>query len=365
MLTYYQTLEVSRTADLGVIRKAYHRISLLCHPDKTVHLPSAERNQREQLFKRANVAFEVLSDHQKRKAYDQDNHLGQGPPQAQNNAARNASPYGQAPDDQQYKYDRRRGQDTPPRSTAGDARDARGFRSSQGLQRAPSSTHRFTASTLGKAPDFQWYHCQLHEYNKQTTLTYSNWLGWSLSVSVANHFKVTASPVIPQKPITESIVIRLLLLRNASNAPRAPNDVAIDLRGVPGNEHAILCSALVETQAAGLELVIELAVASATAQSGAQGSSAWKWTYNIDQEPLAPTQQARVTNMLFYPYMPFMAVTATGGMPAPPYPEESPMRGLLTQFPGINIEDSASNNYCVKEEQQGKLMWRLTAVGSM
>lgn len=61
MLTHYQTLEVSQYADLLAIKKAYHSISLLCHPDKTVHLPDEERAQREQLFKHANVAFEVLS----------------------------------------------------------------------------------------------------------------------------------------------------------------------------------------------------------------------------------------------------------------------------------------------------------------
>ena len=354
MHTHYQTLNVSLSADLVAIKKAYHGISLLCHPDKTVHLPVAERAQREQLFKLANIAFEILSDPQKRKAYDQTVRLGQGRPTTQARNTTTRHPHSPAP-----------GQQPPPRSRAAQPEDARSSQNSSGVQRAPSSSHRFTASTLGKAPDFHWYHCQLNEYSKATTLTYNNWLGWNFSINVASHFKVVAKPVIPQKPVSDSIVIRLSLLRKGKDVPRAPNNVFIDLRGVPGNKHTILSSSLVESQTAGLELVVGIAVAALTAQAVAQGAVAWKWAYNIDHESPAAVTQVRVTNMLLFPYMPFMAIAPSGGMPAPPYPEESPMRGLLTQFPGIKIEDSTPEVYYVKEEQLGKTMWRLTAVGSM
>ncbi|KAF3052484.1 hypothetical protein E8E11_010859 [Didymella keratinophila] len=331
MLTHYQTLDVSHSADVVAIKKAYHSISLLCHPDKTVHLLDAERTQREQLFKLANIAFEILSDPQKRKAYDQNIRLGQGRPTTQ---ARNTTTH--------HPHDPASGRQPPPRSRAAQPDEAQSFQDSSSIQRAPSSVHRFTASTLGKAPDFQWYH-----------------------FNVASRFKVVARPVIPQKLVSDSIVVRLPLLRKGKDVPRAPNNVFIDLRGVPGNKHTILCSLLVESQAAGLELVVEIAVATSTAQAGAQGSAGWKWTYNIDHEPLTASTQARVTNMLLFPYMPFMAIAPNGGMPASPYPEESPMRGLLTQFPGIKIEESAPEAYCVKEKQLDKTMWRLTAVGSM
>lgn len=71
MPTHYQALSVRAMADLATIRKAYHQVSLLHHPDRTLNLSAPERAQREQLFKLANAAFEVLSDHRKRKAYDQ------------------------------------------------------------------------------------------------------------------------------------------------------------------------------------------------------------------------------------------------------------------------------------------------------
>lgn len=122
----------------------------------------------------------------------------------------------------------------------------------------------------------------------------------------------------------ESIVIRLPLLRKGNGVPRAPNNVVIDLRGVLGNKHTILCSTLVESQAAGLELVIEIAVASSTPQAVAQGSVAWKWAYHIDLEPLTATTHTRVTNTLLFPYMPFMAVAPNGGMPASALPGRIP-----------------------------------------
>ncbi|KAJ4378297.1 hypothetical protein N0V86_005997 [Didymella sp. IMI 355093] len=216
------------------------------------------------------------------------------------------------------------------------------------------------ASTLGKAPDFQWYHCQLNEYNKDTTLTYNNWLGWNFSISLASHFKVIAKPDIPQKPVPESIVIRLPLLRKGDNVPRTTDNVCIDLRGVPGDKYIIVCSALIESQAAGLELIVEFVIAHETAQTTVQGPTVWKWAYSIDHEPLMADTQARVTNMLLFPYLPFMAIAPHGGMPTPPYPGESPMRELLMQFPEMKIEESAPDIYCVQEEQQGKTMWRLT-----
>lgn len=370
MLTHYQTLNVSLSADIGAIKKAYHKISLLHHPDKMVHLPDAERARREQLFKFANVAFEVLSDPQKRKTYDQNLRTGQSRSTThdRNTAARNTTthpPYGLAPDAQPPNGGGEPTRSPPPRSPTANPGGTQGFQGSQGIQRAPSSTHRFTASTLGKAPDFHWYHCQLNEYSKHTTLTYNNWLGWNFAIIVANHFKVIAKPVIPQKPVSESIIIRLPLLRKPKEEPHSPNNVVIDLRGAPGNKHTILCPALVESQAAGLELVVELAIAPESAQRIAQGSVAWKWAYVIDHEPLAAGMIAKVTNILFYPYKPFMAISPRERMPAPPYTDESPMRGLLAQFPGMKIGEPAPDTYCVKEEQQGKVMWRLTAVGSM
>ncbi len=62
---YYETLGVSRDADDDTIRKAFRKLSKKYHPDLN-HAPGAE-----QKFKEVNEAYQVLSDPQKRAAYDQ------------------------------------------------------------------------------------------------------------------------------------------------------------------------------------------------------------------------------------------------------------------------------------------------------
>jgi len=58
----YETLEVEKSADDKEIRKAYRRLSRIHHPDK---------GGDEQKFKEISAAYEILSDEDKRKAYDQ------------------------------------------------------------------------------------------------------------------------------------------------------------------------------------------------------------------------------------------------------------------------------------------------------
>lgn len=62
---YYETLGVSRDASDDEIKKAFRRLSKQYHPDIN-HEPGAE-----QKFKDINEAYQVLSDPQKRAAYDQ------------------------------------------------------------------------------------------------------------------------------------------------------------------------------------------------------------------------------------------------------------------------------------------------------
>lgn len=70
---YYEVLEVSRTATEIEIKKAYRKKAIQYHPDKNPGDKTAEEK-----FKEAAEAYEVLSDPEKRKRYDQFGHAGVG-----------------------------------------------------------------------------------------------------------------------------------------------------------------------------------------------------------------------------------------------------------------------------------------------
>lgn len=64
---YYDILEISPTADEKEIKKAYKKMALKWHPDR--HLENKE--VAEEKFKQIAQAYQVLSDPEKRKIYDQ------------------------------------------------------------------------------------------------------------------------------------------------------------------------------------------------------------------------------------------------------------------------------------------------------
>lgn len=68
---YYEVLGVGKDADEKEIKKAYRRVAMKHHPDRNPDDKSSEGK-----FKEASEAYEVLSDGNKRAAYDQYGHAG-------------------------------------------------------------------------------------------------------------------------------------------------------------------------------------------------------------------------------------------------------------------------------------------------
>ncbi|MGC9200115.1 MAG: molecular chaperone DnaJ [Acidobacteriaceae bacterium] len=68
---YYEILSVERTASDAEIKSAYRKLAMQYHPDRNPNNPEAEEK-----FKQCSEAYQVLSDAEKRAAYDRFGHAG-------------------------------------------------------------------------------------------------------------------------------------------------------------------------------------------------------------------------------------------------------------------------------------------------
>ena len=71
---YYEVLGVNRDASEDAIKKAYRKLAMKHHPDR-----NPESKEAEERFKETKEAYEVLSDAEKRRAYDAYGHAGVNP----------------------------------------------------------------------------------------------------------------------------------------------------------------------------------------------------------------------------------------------------------------------------------------------
>src|SRR5215213_5581776 len=74
---YYEILGLNKDASDEDIKKSYRKLAMKFHPDRNPDNPKAEEH-----FKEAKEAYEVLSDANKRAAYDHYGHAGVDPASA-------------------------------------------------------------------------------------------------------------------------------------------------------------------------------------------------------------------------------------------------------------------------------------------
>ena len=67
---FYKILGVSRSANQKEVKKSYHKMAMKYHPDKQKNKTEEERDKAEVIFKDVNLAYEVLSDEEKKAKYD-------------------------------------------------------------------------------------------------------------------------------------------------------------------------------------------------------------------------------------------------------------------------------------------------------
>jgi molecular chaperone DnaJ len=72
-MDYYEVLQVERTATDAELKAAYRKLAMQYHPDRNPNNPDAEEK-----FKACSEAYQVLSDPDKRAAYDRFGHAGVG-----------------------------------------------------------------------------------------------------------------------------------------------------------------------------------------------------------------------------------------------------------------------------------------------
>ena len=73
---FYEVLGVPKNASDDEIKKAYRKLAMKFHPDRN---QGEAAKSAEEKFKEAKEAYEMLSDPQKKAAYDQYGHAGVDP----------------------------------------------------------------------------------------------------------------------------------------------------------------------------------------------------------------------------------------------------------------------------------------------
>ncbi|OAG18167.1 DnaJ-domain-containing protein [Alternaria alternata] len=304
---HYQILGVDIQADDAAIKKAYKKLALENHPDKTLHLSAALVERRTKIFKLATTAYEILLDPVQRAKHDKT--LAQHPFTS----------------------------GTPP-------------------------------GPIGTTPS-PWFYAPVSESPIRTNLSFLNHAGWHFRIEVSKKYKWILRPVLPllNADTEGDIMVRISVQRNTYSATvNALKDVVIDVKATPGNKSTALSSVFKETRQ-GIELCVTIGTLPVTATAPLPPMPAWSWSFDVDLGFLIPFyKELRVSHLMFYPHYPSHAVGKDGAVPAKePFPMGSPQAELVSLFEGIQFVAMSKGFYCEEVGWAGRKRWRLAAVGSV
>lgn len=71
-VNYYKVLGIDEYAPLDEVKKAYKKLSLVYHPDKTAGLDQQQKDEYAEIFMELKNAYQTLGDHPTRRQYDRD-----------------------------------------------------------------------------------------------------------------------------------------------------------------------------------------------------------------------------------------------------------------------------------------------------
>jgi hypothetical protein len=198
MPSHYEVLGVALTATHGEIKKAFHRLALKNHPDKTQHLSVGEREYREQKFKNVNSAWETLSDATARQTYD-------------------------------------RTLRSNPSSTSWTTESSGTWWTTPKPPNAPRKPKDPAPS--GFPDPLPWAEHSVVDGTGCTTLFYRSSTGWEFFIDVSDKWNFTVGPVLtPPRDTAISVDITIQMVPNCMRSPIGlPKEVVIRMRATPNS----------------------------------------------------------------------------------------------------------------------------------